>query len=349
MGSRFGCAALRAAAGCVLVLGGTAAGFGQIGEGDIVITEIMYNPGQVSDTRGEWFEVYNTTADVVDIEGWTIEEADGSPSHTINNGGNKVEVPVNSYAVLGRNDDTALNGGVMLLYEYGTWALNQGGDSIVLKNGTTEVDRVVYDTTSFPVGNGASISLKGAADVFTHTLNDVGANWCVETVPFGDGDKGTPGEASDCGSIPDPITGAIYVIQGNEETSRQARGMATTNDNIVTALAADGFFIQTPTAASDNDVDTSDGIFVLYDGSLTINVGDQVDVVGRVEEHFGFTRINATTSVTDAEVTFDTPTSPCRRRSSSARPSPRRTPRVRAARSSSSATRACGSGSPPVR
>ena len=29
-----------------------------------------------------------------------------------------------------------------------------------------------------------------------------------------------------------------------------------------------------------------------------INVGDQVDVTGEVEEFFGFTRIDATTSVT---------------------------------------------------
>ena len=302
--------AARLAVGCVLVFGGAGVGFGQTAEGDIVITEIMYNPAAVNDARGEWFEVYNTTSDTVDIEGWAIEEADGSPSHTINNSGNKVEVPANSYKVLGRNDDMTLNGGVELLYEYGSWALNQGGDSIVLKDGTTEVDRVVYDTTAFPVGSGASISLKGPAADFTASLNDVGANWCVETETYGDGDYGTPGEASDCGSIPDPITGAIYVIQGSGETSSQARGKATTNDNIVTALAADGFFMQTPTASSDGMVDTSDGIFVLYDGSLMINVGDQVDVVGRVEEHFGFTRINATTSVTDAEVTVDSSNQP---------------------------------------
>ncbi len=295
--------------GCVLVFGGAAGGFGQVEEGDIVITEIMYNPDQVSDARGEWFEIYNTTDNDVDINGWSIEEADGSPSRTINNGG-ALNIPKKSYAVLGRNDDTSLNGDVTLVYEYGSWTLNQGGDSIVLKSGMTEVDRVVYDTTSFPVATGASISLKGDAANFTATLNDTGANWCLETEGFGDGDKGTPGEASDCGSIPDPITGAIYVIQGSGATSSQARGMATTNNNIVTALAADGFFIQTPTASSDNDVDTSDGIFVLYDGSLTINVGDQVDVVGRVDEHFGFTLINATTSVTDAEVTFDNPNQP---------------------------------------
>ena len=39
--------------------------------------------------------------------------------------------------------------------------------------------------------------------------------------------------------------------------------MATTNDNIVTAVGAGGFFMQTPTSGSDNNVNTSDGIFVL--------------------------------------------------------------------------------------
>ena len=72
--------------GCVLVLGGAAAGFG----GNIVITEIMNNPGGpsgnlVDDRDGEWFELYNDDSDpmnMVDINGWTVEEADGSPSFT---------------------------------------------------------------------------------------------------------------------------------------------------------------------------------------------------------------------------------------------------------------------------
>ena len=41
-------------------------GFSQT-QGDLVITEIMNNPSPVSDTTGEWFEVYNITDTAIDI------------------------------------------------------------------------------------------------------------------------------------------------------------------------------------------------------------------------------------------------------------------------------------------
>ena len=37
--------------------------------GDIVINEIIPDPSAVSDANGEWFEVANTTAGAIDIDG----------------------------------------------------------------------------------------------------------------------------------------------------------------------------------------------------------------------------------------------------------------------------------------
>ena len=309
-----GRAALRAVAGCALVLGGATGSFGQI-----VITEIMYDPSAVNDSVGEWFEIYNTTNAAVDINGWTIEEADGSPSHTINNGG-PLNVPANSYVVLARNDDASVNGGVTAVYEYGSWALSNSADSIVLKNGGTVVDTVEYDETPFPIAVGASIALAGAEEDLDTVDNNVAANWCLSTTEFGAGDRGTPGAANDCPAPeppPPPFTGEIFAIQGPDRDSPHVNAMATTNDNIVTAVGADGFFMQTPTARSDNDVNTSDGIFVVHSGAPTVSVGDQVDVVGKVLDGQGesterstwyFTRIDAT--VTNGSVTVDASNQP---------------------------------------
>jgi predicted extracellular nuclease len=69
-----------------------------------------------------------------------------------------------------------------------------------------------------------------------------------------------------------------------------------TTTGIVTALTDDGFFIQTPTADSDNDDNTSDGIFIFDNG--TVAIGDAVTVTGLVEEFFGFTRITSVSSLT---------------------------------------------------
>ncbi|MCE2557735.1 MAG: hypothetical protein J4F98_03705 [Acidobacteria bacterium] len=88
----------------------------------------------------------------------------------------------------------------------------------------------------------------------------------------------------------------IYEIQGRGLSSSHVGVTVTTNDNVVTAVGAGGFFIQTPSARTDNDADTSDGVFVLHRGTPQINVGDQVDVTGEVEEFFGFTRVDATVS-----------------------------------------------------
>lgn len=100
----------------------------------------------------------------------------------------------------------------------------------------------------------------------------------------------------------------IHEIQGRGLSSPRAGVTVTTNDNVVTAVGAGGFFIQTPSARSDNDADTSDGVFVLHRGGPSVNVGDQVDVAGTVEEYFGFTRIDAT--VAGGSVTLDASNQP---------------------------------------
>ena len=67
----------------------------------------------------------------------------------------------------------------------------------------------------------------------------------------------------------------------------------TTEQNVVTAVGLDGFFIQTPAVRSDGDIDTSDGIFVFTGSAPTVAVGDLVDVTGVVSEFFDFTEITA--------------------------------------------------------
>jgi len=90
---------------------------------------------------------------------------------------------------------------------------------------------------------------------------------------------------------PGPPMLEIWEIQGDGLASPYDGQLVTSDDNVVTCLGTDGFFLQTPTTRTDGDVNTSDGVFVYMGSAPTVAVGDQVDVVGRVNEFFGFTEI----------------------------------------------------------
>ena len=59
--------------------------------GDVLITEFMKDPAFVSDSKGEWIELYNASDKVVNIEGWVIRDF-GTNEHLIQNGGARIEL-----------------------------------------------------------------------------------------------------------------------------------------------------------------------------------------------------------------------------------------------------------------
>ena len=269
---------------------------------ELVINEIMQNPSAVADSSGEWFEVFNPTSSAVDINGWTISDND-SDSHVINNGGSLL-VPAGGYLVLGNNADTGTNGGVTVDYVFSGIALANGGDEVVLFDGSlAEVDRVEYDGgPSFPDPNGASMALIDPA-----LDNNVGANWCEASTAYGAGDSGTPGAANNC-QCGDPFT-PIYDVQGNGAASPlvgtevavegvvvgdfQNNGMDDNGD-------LNGFHVQDPTG--DSEEATSDGVFVYAPGGIDVQVGDVVRVLGTVAEYAGSgvtSTVTELTGVTD--------------------------------------------------
>ena len=269
------------------------------GTPDIVINEIMQNPAAVSDTNGEWFEVHNPTASAVDINGWTIQDNDFD-NHVISNGG-PLNIPAGGYLVLGRNSDSGMNGGVAVDYQYSGVFLANGADELVLLDGfLNEVDRVEWDGgPNFPDPNGASMSLDDPS-----SDNNVGANWCTAVTPFGDGDRGTPGAANDCGAPPpfgvctDPAT-FIHDVQGPGLVSPINGTVGVIIEGVVvgdfqdTSTGLSGFFLQEEDFDVDGDPMTSEGVFVRDNGFGTpVAEGDVVRVQGDVNEFFGLTRLD---------------------------------------------------------
>jgi len=178
---------------------------GELDPGMLVITEIMKNPKLVPDLQGEWVEITNVSTAALDIDGWTLKDAD-SDLHIIDAGGALVVGP-GEIVVLGNDADQEANGGVALFYQYSAFTLANGADEVILvaPDGSPEglvVDSVFFNDDDFPDATGKALSLDPEA--YGHAANDEGANWCNAAFEMSGGDLGTPGS-------PNPGCAAVAV------------------------------------------------------------------------------------------------------------------------------------------
>ena len=97
--------------------------------------------------------------------------------------------------------------------------------------------------------------------------------------------------AAGCGPLA-PLR-EIFEIQGAGTASPFEGATVLVPSSVVTALAPNGFFLQTPAERTDGDPDTSDGLFIFTGSTPGVAVGDLADVLGTVEEFFGFTELAA--------------------------------------------------------
>lgn len=84
----------------------------------------------------------------------------------------------------------------------------------------------------------------------------------------------------------------IWEIQGDENVSPFLGQLVQTNQNVVTAVGDEFFFIQTPTDRTDNDPLTSDGLFIYTGFNPGLSVGQLVNVEGIVREFEDLTEIS---------------------------------------------------------
>jgi len=162
---------------------------------DLLITEVMANPFQVSDANGEWFELFNPTASSINLKGMTLSD-DGSNSHTIPTD-NDLFIASGQYFVMGKNGDSTTNGGVTADYVYNSFTLGNSGDQIVFSSGITELLRLNYSADFDVAGQSMelmSLSMTEASYALTHA-----------GFSYGLGDIGTPGMAGSFTPAPAPV------------------------------------------------------------------------------------------------------------------------------------------------
>jgi hypothetical protein len=170
--------------------------------GDLVITEIMFDPNKNACTEPgcEWIEVYNATANPVDLLGLRIQDSQLSMAAE----GDIVVslvVPAGGYVWLGHS---ANNWPYVIqadAYMGNNPSFNNSGtDSAAILNSLEILDQTALYTTQAALDNGISWKLKGpgapsAAD------NDMAGNWCFSTTAF-DVDFGSPKQANEADCNP---------------------------------------------------------------------------------------------------------------------------------------------------
>ncbi len=168
---------------------------GAIGYGELLITEIMYDPTALSDTDGEWLEIYNATDHAINLQNLILDR-DGTSRHTIKD---QIELAPGDYFVLARKD-TAVE--VPNFYSYGTTiSLPNSGAILSIYNEDTGhgpgplIFSVDYGKAGFPSASGASISLDPG--ILNASSAVSGTSWCTSVSAYSTGDSGTPGSVND--------------------------------------------------------------------------------------------------------------------------------------------------------
>jgi hypothetical protein len=168
---------------------------------DLVVTEYLANPVGVSDTSGEYFEVYNRTLDDIDLTGLIVRD-DGSNTFTVSSLpvssliGSSLLLPAGGFAVFANSDGVAL--GLSPAYMYGsTMALTNSADEIGLyRPDDTLINKVMYsDGDSFGAGIAHELDVISASLPSVTGGPTLGSDFIAATAILNLGNFGSPGAA----------------------------------------------------------------------------------------------------------------------------------------------------------
>ena len=248
--------------------------------------------GDADTTEDEFVEFINNSGSDVDITEWSlgdaIQERHIFPPHTV--------VPNGCAMVVfgGGTPSGTFGDSTVQTANSGGLGLNNSGDTIYLRD---ELGNVI-----------ASHSYGSEAGDNTSVTRNPDLSGPFEKHDDINGMRFSPGTRIDgskidpsCQIIPPPplpATAEIFEIQGPYSFSAFDGASVETQNNVVTAVGLEGFFIQTPDARDDNDPTTSNAIYVFTGSPPTVAVGDDVTVQGTVEEYFGFTEFGFGSIVT---------------------------------------------------
>jgi cardiolipin synthase len=146
----------------------------RIAPAKVVINEVGWS-GTNCSPYDEWIELYNNTDAAIDLTGWTLAAADGTPMIVLNG-----ILPAAGYFLLERTDDDTVRG-IAADQIYGnngsTWALKDTGEGLELRDETgSAVDSANSDGGAWPGGaNNPDFSMERIESASP----DVDSNWAA--------------------------------------------------------------------------------------------------------------------------------------------------------------------------
>lgn len=150
----------------------------------VIINEVAW-AGTTSSLNGdEWIELYNSTNASINITGWTLKAADGTPSITLNG-----TIPAGGYFLLEKDDDNTVSD--ILADQVYTGELSNSGETLTL----SDVANKVIDTAN---GNGGSWPA-GSSSTYgtmerTSTSTDSDSIWKTNTGAVKNGKNANGGD-----------------------------------------------------------------------------------------------------------------------------------------------------------
>ncbi|MCA9516311.1 MAG: lamin tail domain-containing protein, partial [Myxococcales bacterium] len=222
-------------------------------EGDVVISEIMLDPTQVTRARGQWVELVVPGEEPLDLGGCelvlTTYGAGFTPREAAATLAGPLVVPAGGIRVVaGALTD---NGGIDAAAAWGAaFVLPTAQLDLAVRCDGVVIDHVAYTPESFPHALGKAVSLSPYA--VDGAANDAATAWCAAATAYGTGDRGTPG-------APNPP------CAGDEVTPTQCRLVELVSSQNVgagTALDVKLRLVAAPVTSVSSRTDPNDAVLV---------------------------------------------------------------------------------------
>jgi hypothetical protein len=166
---------------------------GALASGDIRVVELMIKSTTSIADDGEWIEIQSARDCILKLGGVTIESPWGTDGGT--GGIDTVTLPANfelqpnAIFVVADTDDTTYNHGIMPVFSFDTVnALDDTGDSVTIKKGSTVIDAFTYPSfTNLPTARSVSFPADCA-----WSQRSAFSNWSYSFTSYSTGFQGTP-------------------------------------------------------------------------------------------------------------------------------------------------------------